>query len=279
LAEPAGPAEPADLAEPAGLAEPADLSEPAGPAEPAGLAEPAGPAGSVGPVQVVDGLQSPEPGESSEQVAAEAVGAQRAAGGPQAADGPQAEAVYGPDPVEAAEPAGPAGAEAAGAEAECRAGAAQEAEPVEAQEAEPVEALRPAGAVPDGGGQTSPSGSAPLDGDNAGALPATGTSDEEPSVGEPVSAGMPSGNGMAPAQSPLHADDLRQVIGIGPVIQRVLLGAGITTYRQLARLGDDGDVLGRAGEALGGDIRARVERQRWVEQARELHFRKYGERL
>jgi predicted flap endonuclease-1-like 5' DNA nuclease len=74
-------------------------------------------------------------------------------------------------------------------------------------------------------------------------------------------------------------DDLRQVVGIGPVIHKVLVGAGITTYRQLAELADDGQALARAATALGGDVRARIERQRWLEQARELHFQKYGERL
>jgi predicted flap endonuclease-1-like 5' DNA nuclease len=84
-------------------------------------------------------------------------------------------------------------------------------------------------------------------------------------------------NGVAPARE--QVDDLRQVVGIGPVIQRVLAGAGITTYRQLAGLAGDQDALARTGAALGGDVRGRIERQRWVEQARELHFRKYGERL
>ncbi len=92
-----------------------------------------------------------------------------------------------------------------------------------------------------------------------------------------------SGNGSAPGraadQLAEHEDDLRQVVGIGPVIQQVLASIGITTYRQLARLADDGEALARAATALGGDVRSRIERQRWVEQARELHFQKYGERL
>jgi predicted flap endonuclease-1-like 5' DNA nuclease len=80
-------------------------------------------------------------------------------------------------------------------------------------------------------------------------------------------------------QAAQSADDLQQVVGIGPVIQQVLVGVGITTYRQLVELVDDDEALARTGTALGGDLRARIERQRWVEQARELHFRKYGERL
>jgi predicted flap endonuclease-1-like 5' DNA nuclease len=88
------------------------------------------------------------------------------------------------------------------------------------------------------------------------------------------------GNGAGARNLPVpHGDDLRQVVGIGPVIHRVLLSVGITTYRQLAWLADDGDTLTRAKAALGADVRSRIERQRWVEQARELHFRKYGERL
>ena len=87
-------------------------------------------------------------------------------------------------------------------------------------------------------------------------------------------------NGAAPAGEPVRrSDDLRQVVGIGPVIHRILVDVGITTYRQLALLGYDGEALARARAALGGDVSGRIERQRWVEQARELHFRKYGERL
>jgi len=71
-------------------------------------------------------------------------------------------------------------------------------------------------------------------------------------------------------------DNLRAIRGIGPSMERMLQGLGITTYRQLAAL--DGDQLSRVRHAL-QDFRSRVEREDWTGQARELHRAKYGEAL
>jgi predicted flap endonuclease-1-like 5' DNA nuclease len=83
--------------------------------------------------------------------------------------------------------------------------------------------------------------------------------------------------------APRDGDDLRRVAGIGPVTSRALVAAGITTYRQLARLHDGGAALERVRAELvaiaGPGSRGRVDARRWAEGAKEQHFRKYGERL
>ena len=84
----------------------------------------------------------------------------------------------------------------------------------------------------------------------------------------------PSAAGTPPAARPSGPDDLRAIRGIGPAIERTLHGLDITTYRQIAAL--EGPELERVRGAL-QDFRARVEREDWPGQARELHRAKYGE--
>jgi predicted flap endonuclease-1-like 5' DNA nuclease len=66
-------------------------------------------------------------------------------------------------------------------------------------------------------------------------------------------------------------DDLKQIVGIGPVIEDLLHGLGITTFEQLASL-SAGEV-DRIGDLLGA-FRERVRRDGWVEQAAELAGRR-----
>lgn len=68
-------------------------------------------------------------------------------------------------------------------------------------------------------------------------------------------------------------DDLRQIDGVGPVLERTLHRLGITTFRQVATLTPD-DVR-RVGAEF-GQFRDRIEREQWVEQARRLYEAKYG---
>jgi predicted flap endonuclease-1-like 5' DNA nuclease len=77
----------------------------------------------------------------------------------------------------------------------------------------------------------------------------------------------------APA-APREPDDLKDVVGIGPVLERQLNAAGVMTFRDLARLTPQG-VLDLADklEHVFGD---RITRERWVEQAADLHRKKYG---
>ncbi len=63
------------------------------------------------------------------------------------------------------------------------------------------------------------------------------------------------------------ADDLQQISGVGPKLERALNGAGIFHYWQIANLTED------QATVLDGrlDIRGRMVRDNWVEQARRLN--------
>lgn len=71
-------------------------------------------------------------------------------------------------------------------------------------------------------------------------------------------------------------DDLRLIVGVGPVLARMLQQMGITTYRQIARWTerDIDDFEARLPEFPG-----RIRRDAWVTQARALHQSKYDEVL
>ena len=75
--------------------------------------------------------------------------------------------------------------------------------------------------------------------------------------------------------APGSPDDLKLIVGIGPVLERLLQQLGIGTYRQIARWSerDIDDFDARLAEFPG-----RIRRDAWVTQARELHQSKYGER-
>jgi len=68
-------------------------------------------------------------------------------------------------------------------------------------------------------------------------------------------------------------DDLKLIVGVGPVLERMLQQLGITTYRQIARWSerDIDEIDARLPEFPG-----RIRRDGWVTQARELHQSKYG---
>ena len=76
--------------------------------------------------------------------------------------------------------------------------------------------------------------------------------------------------------SPGAPDDLKLIVGIGPVLERLLQQLGINSYRQIARWTDrDIDEF----NARLADFPGRIRRDAWVTQARALHQSKYGERL
>ncbi|WP_192252420.1 proton-conducting membrane transporter [Mesorhizobium silamurunense] len=62
------------------------------------------------------------------------------------------------------------------------------------------------------------------------------------------------------------ADNLRRLIGIGPVNEKLLKGQGVTTYAQIAAW-TDADVK-RIEEVLNFD--GRIAREKWIEQAKLL---------
>ena len=73
--------------------------------------------------------------------------------------------------------------------------------------------------------------------------------------------------------APGTPDDLKLIVGIGPVIERMLYQLGIGTFRQIARWSehDIDEIDARLPEFPG-----RIRRDAWVAQARALHASKYG---
>lgn len=68
-------------------------------------------------------------------------------------------------------------------------------------------------------------------------------------------------------------DDLKKIHGIGPDLERVLNERGIYRYEQIARWTQE-DVA-RFSEDL-EEFQGRIERDHWIDGAREQHQRKYG---
>ena len=71
-------------------------------------------------------------------------------------------------------------------------------------------------------------------------------------------------------------DDLKLIVGVGPVLERMLQMLGVATYRQIARWTErDIDEF----DAKLHEFPGRIRRDAWVTQARALHQSKYGEAL
>lgn len=69
----------------------------------------------------------------------------------------------------------------------------------------------------------------------------------------------------APAKS-AGGDDLKQLSGVGPALEKKLHEAGVTTFAQIAAWGADD--IAEMDEKL--SFKGRIEREGWVEQAKEL---------
>ena len=71
-------------------------------------------------------------------------------------------------------------------------------------------------------------------------------------------------------------DDLKLIVGVGPVLERMLHQLGVATYRQIAHWSerDIDDFDAKLAEFPG-----RIRRDAWVTQARALHQSKFGETL
>ena len=67
-------------------------------------------------------------------------------------------------------------------------------------------------------------------------------------------------------------DDLKQIAGIGPLVERALNGLGISRFRQIVILSE---ILAARSDAF-PDFAARGAREGWAAQARTLHEKKYG---
>jgi predicted flap endonuclease-1-like 5' DNA nuclease len=71
-------------------------------------------------------------------------------------------------------------------------------------------------------------------------------------------------------------DDLSKIHGIGPVFARTLNKMGMRTYIQIARWKPE-DIAKVAKKLYTAP--QRIKRDKWVDEAKKEHFRKYGERL
>lgn len=69
-------------------------------------------------------------------------------------------------------------------------------------------------------------------------------------------------------------DDLQQIRGIGPVLERTLNRLGVFHFRQIARFSDD-DIAWVAENVQA--FPDRIVRDNWVGQAKALHLKKYDE--
>jgi predicted flap endonuclease-1-like 5' DNA nuclease len=74
----------------------------------------------------------------------------------------------------------------------------------------------------------------------------------------------------------VEKDDLKQIVGIGKVFEHALNELGVYTFAQIAAF--DVTDIARVNMALKEyNGQGRMEQDDWIGQARELHFRKYGE--
>jgi predicted flap endonuclease-1-like 5' DNA nuclease len=69
-------------------------------------------------------------------------------------------------------------------------------------------------------------------------------------------------------------DDLKLIVGVGPVLERMLHYLGVTTFRQIARW-TERDIA--EFDAKLPEFPGRIQRDQWVTQARALHESKYGQ--
>jgi predicted flap endonuclease-1-like 5' DNA nuclease len=68
-----------------------------------------------------------------------------------------------------------------------------------------------------------------------------------------------------PSRSAASADDLTEIVGIGPVAAQALNELGIRSFKQLAAQ-NASELTQRLPSTMSG----RVEREEWIEQARQL---------
>ncbi len=73
---------------------------------------------------------------------------------------------------------------------------------------------------------------------------------------------------------PKEVDDLKEIIGIGKVFERALNDLGVFNFRQIASFGMAD--IARVNAKL-KEFKGRMEQDDWIGQAKELHYKKYGE--
>lgn len=82
----------------------------------------------------------------------------------------------------------------------------------------------------------------------------------------PVAAAKPAAKAKAAAPAVAGADDLKQLSGVGPALEKKLHAAGVTSFAQIAAW-TDADVAAM-DEKL--SLKGRIEREGWIAQAKAL---------
>ncbi|MCC6968564.1 MAG: hypothetical protein IT391_20085 [Nitrospira sp.] len=95
------------------------------------------------------------------------------------------------------------------------------------------------------------------------------------SPADPASHSSTASRGVGKSR-PAQKDDLKQIHGIGPVMERVLNRMGMFTFRQIAEWKEQ-DVEHMASEL--NTFPDRIRHDNWIAGAKEQHFLKYGEEL
>ena len=78
-----------------------------------------------------------------------------------------------------------------------------------------------------------------------------------------------------PKKRAVSRDDLKRIVGIGPVLERMLNRSGVRSYKQIASW-KDRDIK-KFDEKL--SFHGRIRRDRWVARAKREHWKKYKKRL
>ena len=83
-------------------------------------------------------------------------------------------------------------------------------------------------------------------------------------------------NAPSPLMGPDAPDDLKLIVGVGPVLERMLHQLGVTSFKEVAYW-TESDI--DAFDAKLHEFPGRIRRDGWVTQARALHQSKYGDAL
>jgi predicted flap endonuclease-1-like 5' DNA nuclease len=78
----------------------------------------------------------------------------------------------------------------------------------------------------------------------------------------------------APPPNSEDMDDLQQIVGVGKAFELTLHELGIYNFKQIAAF-DLGDIARVNAELK--DFKGRMEQDDWIGQAKDLHFKKYGQ--
>jgi len=119
--------------------------------------------------------------------------------------------------------------------------------------AKPAASAKPAAAKP---AATKPAAAKPAAAKSSAAKPAAAKAAPKVAAAKPTAAPKTAGK----------ADNLRRLIGIGPVNDKLLKGLGVTTYAQIA--GWSAADVKRIEDTLNFD--GRIAREKWIEQAKLL---------